>query len=531
MLTSFRIFTFTTAKILCSILLLINLTACVKVQNAALLIPKDVFFASRANILRATYQVPNWKDIMRQEFAIDMDSDTTVKAKFLASGRAYIFGELLKKQDNFIAFTVNIINRKNLEKFVRRMNPDMQIDTYKKYKFIVRNKSMLAWNSSVLLLLVARQADNEEKLKELFIRLVDNKKEDALINANDNFVDVLKNDHDMALWINTQKLGETKMLSQFAKNVNLQDNYLHVLADFDEGKVAANTTYFTHKSFYDAYKNLLSGSVCPSLLNNAPVQNPAVLIAFHLKREGIKQFLKDIEWTEKAENMINSITLSMDEFIEMMSGDALLMLKDISNLQKDLAQKDTLALKDKKLVSDLVLGVKIRNQVTCDSLMSILVKSGLMEKKENYYYFFNEIYVMQKDSLMYITRNESIKDDFFKGIVLDNQNLAKLAKDNWFLIHADEAIAEKTIDGKPTLLKDIARSLIKNEALKLESAIIHLANTNSKGKNEQSGQSLLVLKDKSANSLLAMLEMLKEIVFQTKLRIDPNFSNKEEIKD
>lgn len=504
------------------LLFLTGITSCtnkLKISKSALVIPDDVFFASRANILRATYQVPNWKELLRDEFGLDIEAEETPRPNFLGSGKAYVFGDVLEQNKNYVAFSILIRSRKNLEEFVKGTNPEVSIQHFKGFRYIIKNKNILGWSQNVLLLLDARQAYNQNQVVEQFKKLVNTRHEDALIVKNENFQEALKNDRDMALWLNIEKLARTPLLSSFVENMKLEDTFFHILANFDEGMISLKTQYFTNPDMYEGYKTLLSSKVNKELLRNVPVENPAMLTAVGVKPSGIKKLLADIQWTKKAENMAQAVTLSLDQFIDMLSGDAVIMLKDIQNLQQDLENTEKTILRDKKAISDIVLGIGIRNQQVYDSLKSIMLETGLLEKREGYYFFFGETYVLEKDSFVYFTKNEQVKDDFFNGVTLKNEELIENAEQHWFIFHADEAIAEKTIKGQ-TLVKEVARNLLKNEDLKLEYATINLAAMDSKQKGSES---IVLLKDKTSNSLLAMLEVLKEIVFQTKIRLDPNF--------
>jgi Domain of unknown function (DUF4836) len=273
-------------------------------------IPKDAFFASRANILRATYQIPNWKEVLKDEFELDLDADTMSRPNFLGSGKAYLFGDIFQAEKNYVALSVTILSRHNLEKFIKKMNPNLQIEHFRKYKYIIRNKSILAWTHHSLLLINARQAENEPKLREILFKLASLKPEEVLFKKNENFRKALNNDYDLATWVNIAEIGDIPFLKKFAKNANLQDNYLHLQANFDEGKISTRTQYYTNPKLYEAYKSLLSRSVHKELMANVPVAYPAILLATSIHPEGIKKLLQDIEWSEKAENMVKSITLS-----------------------------------------------------------------------------------------------------------------------------------------------------------------------------------------------------------------------------
>jgi hypothetical protein len=509
-------------SVLWGLLLLSGFSACSRFTPSVSCIPKDAFFASRANILRATYQVPNWKEVLKEEFELDLNADTVSKPAFLASGKAYIFGDIFKAEENYIALSIAMMNKRNLEKILKKMNPSLNFEEHKsphrKYKFIVRNKSLLAWSGSHLMFINARQAGNESKLREIFKRLADLKREESLMSANENFSKALSNDYDLALWLNIAKVGDIPLLKKFAKNVNLKDNYMHLQANFDEGQVSTRTQYYTNPTLYQAYKTLLSRSLNKQLLENAPVAYPAVLMASSIDPTGIKQFLKDIEWTEKIGNMVHAITLNLDQFVDMLSGDFLVLLKDVAHLEKNRLKTDSSHTEDKKMLSDLVLGVGIRNRAVYDTLKNNLLRTGILEKKENHYEFFHEIFVLEKDSMVYFTKNELVKGDFYKGLRLDNPKILKMTTENWFMLHAEQSVVDKSIKSKK-LLGEVARSLLKNPNVKLETATIQLANIGNKSR----GESLVLLQDKTANSLLAMLEVLKEIVYQTKLRLDPNY--------
>ncbi|TAE06072.1 MAG: hypothetical protein EAZ95_19390 [Bacteroidetes bacterium] len=493
----------------------IVLVGCSKVPSMRC-IPHDVFYASRANVLRATYQIPEWKDVLKRELDIDLSQDTTKNPLFLASGKAFLFGNILQGEQNYTALSILLLSKRNLEKFLKSVNPNLVIESFKDYNFTLRNRSMLAWNKKHLLYINSPHAANENQLRELFRRLTTLKDSEMLIKSKNNFVKAVKNDQDLSMWLNIAKMGDAPKLKEWIDDMHLQDNYMHLRANFDDGEVSVATEYFTNSKLFQDYKTLLSGSVNKTLIENLPIQKPAMVVGIGVKPEGIAQFLKDIKFTQKATNLMNSITLTFDDFVKMYSGDMVIALKDVKSLEHLLPPD---SLREIRHTSDMVLGIGIKNKVIYDSLKSKLMQTGILEKKPDHLVFFGEVYVMERDSMVYFTKNELVKEDFIKMVKFDNPKLLESVSDNWFFLHADEKIGEKALEGK-SLFKEATRNLLKKEELKLESATIQIANKRQNDKSK--ADAILLLKDKNANSLMAMLEVVREIVFQTKMRLDPN---------
>jgi hypothetical protein len=515
---------------LASLCLLVSLSSCFKgVSISTHIIPKDAFFASRANVLRATYQVPEWRDLLKDELQIEFARDSSsTPMGFLGSGKAYVFGDIFKKEKNYLAFCVAIRSQKNLERYLRNTTTTpLEIFKYNNYKYILRNRNILAWSKNALLIINGRQVENDEKLKEILFRLVNQKPTGSLYTTNANFRQSLQNDYDFSLWLNIEGIKDIDLLKKYVKNIDLSQNYLHYLANFDEGRISVKTEYFTSPTFYKSYQNLLSGSIHKELLQNAPLKNPMILSAIGVNPAGLKQLLKDIEWTEKAENMVKSMTLTFDDFIAMIRGDMLLMWKDLKNEPRILTASDSMLNPAPKRESDLVIGMGLKNPVIYDSLVNVLYKTGILENRQNHQFFFGEIYVLRQGNLVYFTKNAQVKDDFLKGVKLTNPSLVNPNENTWFMLHAEETAADQTIKGKG-LVKQIARKILQKDKIRLESATIHLGNMANQAKDKDiDGETIVLLKDKTANSLLTIFEVLKEIIQQTKLRIDPNYVEKE----
>lgn len=505
------------------LILVLNLGACVKIHKSAQIIPSDVSIASRVNVLRATYQVPAWKETLKDEFDIDVEAFAVGPQSFLGSGKAYVFGNVLSANQNYLAFSIAIRSRKKLEDFIKNTNPNASFQNLDKYHYIIKGSNLLAWSNTVLLLINSREATTERDLKTHLAKIIKVNKSNALIYQNKNFKEALKNDKDIVAWIDINRLKNTSFGSNLlSDSLNLKENYLHLKANFDEGRINIQSQYFTNEQLYLDYKEMFSTSLNKNILINIPIENPAILTAISVKTSGFRRLLKDLNFTEKAENLVTSVTLSLDDAIDMLSGDVVIALKDIKNLEKDLENKNKkgrASIDTQKAINDMILGIGIGNEAIFDSLMNTLTKTGLLEQKEGYGLFFSELYLMKKGKYLYVTKNPEIKDNFLANVKLNNAKLLEKTEDSWFLLYADESVAGKTIKGK-SIVKTITRSILKNEKVKLEEATISLSQLENQ---ETEGETMILLKDKTVNSLIAMLEVVKEIAYQTKLRLDPNY--------
>ncbi|MEO1653403.1 MAG: hypothetical protein AAFU64_07660, partial [Bacteroidota bacterium] len=417
-----------------------------------------------------------------------------------------------------IAIAINIRNAKSLERFVTSMNKDLEVRSSEneKFRFMIKNKSLLAWSKKLLVLVDARPAPTESHLISIFDNISRVKDSTSLFLTNDSFRKSLTRVYDASMWVDMEKLGMSKLLTPFAENVDLKDNYLQIHANFDEGLVTTKTNYFASDFLFQKYAPLLDQPIDSALLSNLPLEDPAIMVAASMAPHGIDQLLMDINLKEKVENLLSIVSLNIDQFTEMISGDVVLVLKDVENLNEVMEDADSA--NNKQLVSDFVLGFGVNNKVVYDSLQSLLMNSGLVVQEEGYKVFFNEVFILEMDSLIYITKNETIKNDFLAGTYLKNPAILSMAENNWLAVYADESISQRTIKGE-TLFKEIAGNLLRNENLQMES----LKFTYGTISNKNEGTSELILKNKDVNSLLAMLEVLKEIVLQSKWRLDPNY--------
>ncbi|GAB4398358.1 MAG: hypothetical protein OHK0053_16840 [Microscillaceae bacterium] len=493
---------------------LLSLSACVKVSHSSLSIPNDVFFASRANILRATYQVPNWKDIMRDEFSIDVEADTTPRTNFLASGKSYIFGDMTKGEQNYVAFAIDIRNPKSLERFITTLNPELEVGTFKKIRYLVKNKSLLAWSPNTLILIDAPQAATEEVLVKHLQKIGSIKKNQALIEQNENFKQALRNDYDVALWINAGEIRHASKFKKFAESAGLDQSHIHVQANFDEGLITTQMRFYPTEKLYDTYRDLLTKPVNKSLVSHVPIQHPAALLGAAVSPVGMGKMIIDIGWLEKAKNLADATTMGLGYFLALLSGDVVIALPPTTQNQE--SNTDSL---QNLSTSDFVLGLGLRQPAMLDSLFNVLVRNGLMEKKEGYYDFFGGNFVMPTDSAVFITKSESIREDFIRGLVIEDPAILEMANENWLMMYADAGLGAKNFKGKD-MVREIARNLLRNPNVKMQKTEITFART---GGKKSGGESRVWLSDQEVNSLLAMLEVLKEVVFQTKIRLDPNY--------
>ncbi len=439
-------------KILLFLSSVLLISSCLSSRRATLHIPENAAFVLKTNVLGVALKIMHAEHIFKEDMAKIMKDTLHSKhifGKVAKSGinviRAYTYGDITNKDSNYLAVALPMFSAKKFNRFIEPLIKDKPIQTdtnsLNPYQYMNFGKTMMiGWTDKVLITYLKNNSQSEEELKRNFERLILLKKEESLIKKNKNFRKLNNLWGEVTFWANVEKftqseLAQSVLLSNsLTRTMSFKSHFWNGFLNFEDGKISIDSKYYFSSKHYKQYQSLYKGYIKKEVIFDAPVADPYAVIALGLNVSEIKKLLIEKQLIEQVEKAAKFTGLELDELLEMLSGDIILLLKDIKTG------------KDGKRKFDYAVGFGVKTQETLDKLLQVFFESGLLRKEGDGYVFFEELFLIEKGHTFYITNSQEIHQDFLNGASFKNEELSSLAQDNSVLFYTSKEFLQQLLN-------------------------------------------------------------------------------------
>lgn len=154
---------------------------------------------------------------------------------------------------------------------------------------------------------------------------------DESLFDDDRFADIMKEDGDMHMWINTGKMyGDMMgMLSMMKASVLFEDNVSAGTFNFDDGKITMKGKQFYNKEMQKWMEKMKWKNVDGDVLDRIPSANVLAVMAMNFDPQGAKEFMKMLGIDGMANSYLSRINLTVDQVMDAFKGDFVLSFSDL----------------------------------------------------------------------------------------------------------------------------------------------------------------------------------------------------------
>lgn len=400
--------------------------------------------------------------------------------KFMNSGVdylniGYMFSEG-KNEDDF-ALAIPLDDAAKFEKFVKSENGDVKTEGKIKYSTSKKDGSFIAWKDKNAVIFTSKTG-NEADFKKRAAELLELKDDQTLLATNKGFSKALGNKSDIQIWMDLEKVSKMSGQEAQMQGISLKDNFMSLAVKFEKGEVLIDSDYAASGEMAKLYEKIVKkGGIDSKLTKNVPIKKPLVLASLALNLKGIKEILQEKGLLAMAEKNLKKAGTSVDEIISVFSGD-LLILAENASTSKPMA----------------MVNIGLNDEKAFDKMIMKISKGELKKSADTYSMEDVPAKLIVKDGVAYVATDNYI-EGIKKGKSELDGDMAKLAKDNVFAMYADEAVAKELPDEDMVAIKNVLSNvMIKSSEMK---------------DNNMKGEIAVRMKDKSKNSLLVIIDAVK----------------------
>ena len=295
----------------------------------------------------------------------------------------------MNPEDGTDRFMTAIFSLKDVEAFEKMMEEvDFQVvPASRNFSYSSPDsRTILAWNESVLIFGAGKtKMDLEEKMESYFNRDPDNS-----IANNKNLQKCLSGDFDVANWTSTKFFLEgvdTKSIEFFANldKVDVEDNYMHNLLNFEDGEVTVHTDLYIRKKLMNDLSLFLKKEVKTDFVAALPAEDLIGFATGAMDLKGINQVLIEKYSKGLADQGLDKFGIKTNDLKDALNGDVAVAMYATNGMHRP----------------KMIVGMGVADREKLDQMIQAGTASGIFEKHGENLYKIDpvQLEVVERDSV------------------------------------------------------------------------------------------------------------------------------------
>lgn len=489
--------------------ILLEFSACSTNKNKGLtLIPKDAtavfsinFNQIQEKLKDGNFNTDSLMDVLKtQDSVFVLLKDFDLRQPLLAFVKNS--STMMAGKDLLSGFVASISDRADLEKNLKNLYPDKNIEKGKNASYIqLKDNTYAAWNDGFMISLVG-SALTADQVDALFAM-----KKDASMADNKEAVKLLTVKSDLSFYVNGNgSLASIPFISMSKASDLIKDNYGGGTINFEKGKVLFDAKYYLNGTLTDLIKKNPTKDLAGDGLKNFPGKPLGFFeVSFNLKQ--ILSFLEYAGVKNTADVYLKNMGLSLDDLQKAFVGEINVALSDVGVTTQSIPFGDT-SLTINRPEPKVLVNIPIADKASYDKIVTALGTVGMFVN-QNGQWVPKElidpskgVYIANNKSVIYAT-DKTLADAFLSGSksIEYPKDLDRKNKTSIGYVDLGKMIQAMSRSGQ-------------NQDSSLQLAIqtfddVSMSADNIKG-NVCSYTMVLHLKDQSKNSLPVLMEFVKK---------------------
>ena len=412
----------------------------------------------------------------------------------------YLSTEIQEGKKPFMTISFSIADAQAFEALLKSVDIEAQPASDQGYQFISPSRnSTLAWNEEIAIIGISEEDTDVEAAIKRYLETAP----EQSIAQNKNLRQALNKEFDVANWFSSDFLLDSELAKGSTALMNyreedLRGNYIQHFLTFDKGLVKSEAGLYFKSQIANDISMLFRDKVKTDFVKLAPAGEPLFFMTTAFDMDGINQLLVEKYSKGLAEGGLQEYGISTNTLIKALKGDIMLT---------------AYAPEQESGKPGLVFAARIGDQEALQSLISLAVKENKIEQlSENRYQFLEWKKEMKGDSAYAETKVH------IEGQLLLHDGLLYMA--------SKPPLVDKVEKGQTGLTGPIAAQAKELSGKNIFTALGDIAALEAMGKEPNEGnraiesieataqrkgtELTLKMKDKSANSLKALIDMMKK---------------------
>ncbi len=451
------------------------------------IIPKNAAIVVAFDVKQMVGKSVSFEDLFSQKSLQAMGADEKEAKegadnakKFMNSGvdylnTSYMFSEGKSEDDYALAIPLDDVAK--FEKFLKAEGEEIKTEGKIKYSVSKKEGGFIAWKDKNAIIFISKKGD-EASFKKRAAELLELKDDQSLLATNKGFAKALGNKSDIQVWLDMEQVSKMSGQEAQMQGVSLKDNFMSLSVKFEKGEVLIDSDYAASGEIAKIYEKVVKkGGIDSKLTKNIPIKKPLVLASLALNLKGIKEIMQEKGVLAMAEKNLKKAGTSVDEIISVFSGDLLILAENASTTNPM-----------------AIVSIGLNDEKAFDKMIMKVSKGALIKSGDTYSMEDVPAKLIVKDGVAYVA-TMSYLEGIKKGKNELDGDMTKLAKENVFALYADEAVAKEVPDEDMVAVKNVLSNvMIKSSEMK---------------DNNMKGEIAVRMKDKSKNSLLVIVDAVK----------------------
>lgn len=379
---------------------LLFFTSCKNSTTTGISIPKDASIAVHINSSSLSSKL-SWEEIKSTNWFKEMYSEAkdSLAQKILTDPEnsgidtKSPLAFFMKKQGKggYGVFEGTVKDATTFEAFLKKANPSADVKKEGEWSFInTNNKGVVSWDGSRFAFIVdmpmmgmsgpyayASTADASFPVDSLkkFVTGVLKLDNDNSLNDDERFTALLKEEGDVHLWMNSEKLYSGMVggvMSMMKLNSLFEGNVSASTLNFDAGKITMKSKQYYGKELTDLIKKYEPKPIGAEVINRIPSQNVIGAFVMNYPPEGWKAFIKMAGFDGMINAFLGKYNYNFDELMAAYKGQMLIAATDLTMKQ----EKQTFEGTDYTHTSvkpdvTMLFALSVNNKASFDKLIGI----------------------------------------------------------------------------------------------------------------------------------------------------------------
>jgi hypothetical protein len=375
-------------------------SSCKNSSDTGINIPKDASIAVHINSSSLSSKL-SWEEIKSTNWFKEMYSEAkdSLAQKILTDPEASGIDTkaplafFMKKQGKggYGVFEGTIKDAAAFEAFLKKAGNNGEVKKEGDWSFMnTREKGVASWNSSKFAFIVdmpmlgmpgaysyASTADGSFPVDSLkkFVTGALTLKSDNSLNDDERFTSLLKEEGDVHLWMNSEKLYSGMVggvMSMMKLNSLFEGNVSASTLNFDAGKITMKSKQYYGEELTELIKKYEPKPVTADVINRIPSQNVIGAFVMNYPPEGWKAFIKMAGFDGMINAFLGKYNYNFDELMAACKGQMLIAATDFTIKQ----EKQTFEGTDYTYTSNkpdvkMLFALSVNNKASFDKLIGI----------------------------------------------------------------------------------------------------------------------------------------------------------------